>query len=119
MKNKLIISDNNMYLTVDSLIDVSNIITGSSNITLRKVDGKPYGCDKKYIDKDLIGDKIYQLIDQSKERILTIQIFVLHFLKIYIYFMMYMEQIVRYCLLVVSVRGYIRNKTSSMVNLRM
>ena len=81
MKNKLIISDNNMYLTVDSLIDVSNIITGSSNITLRKVDGKPYGCDKNYIDKDLIGDKIYELIDQSKERNINYTDFCFAFLE--------------------------------------
>ena len=49
MKNKLIDSDKNMYLNVDSLIDISNIITGSNNISLRKVNVKPYGCDKIYV----------------------------------------------------------------------
>ena len=33
-----------MYLTVNSLIDVNNIRTGSNNITLGKV--KPYECNK-------------------------------------------------------------------------
>ena len=52
-----------MYLTVDSLIDISNIITGSNNITLRKVNVKAYGNYKMYMDKHLIADKLYQLID--------------------------------------------------------
>ena len=30
-------SDGGMYLTVDSLIEINNIITGSNNINLRKV----------------------------------------------------------------------------------
>ena len=44
LKNKLVYiinifidSENNMYLTVDSLIDINNIITGLKNITPRKV----------------------------------------------------------------------------------
>ena len=68
VKNNLIDSDNDMYLTVDSLIDISNIITGSNNITLRKVIVKPYGCDKMNMDKDLIENKLYHLIDQFNER---------------------------------------------------
>lgn len=40
-----------MYLTVDLLIDMTNIITGSNNVTLRKVNVKPYGI---CMDKDLI-----------------------------------------------------------------
>ena len=36
IENNLIDSDGGMYLTVDSLIEVNNIITGSSDITLRK-----------------------------------------------------------------------------------
>ena len=53
-KNNLIDSDNSMYLTVNSLIDINNIITGLNNITLIKVNVKPYGYDKMYMDKDLI-----------------------------------------------------------------
>ena len=48
-----------MYLTVDSLIEINNIITRAHNITLRKVNVKPYGFDKIYMDKELIEDKLY------------------------------------------------------------
>ena len=68
IKNNLFDSDNNMYVTVDLLIDINNIITGSKNITLRKFNVKPYVYDKMYMDKDLIEDKHYKLIDQSNER---------------------------------------------------
>lgn len=64
MKNNLFDSDNNMYLTVHSLIDINNIVTGSNNITQIKDNVKPQECDKIYVDKDLLKDKLYQLIDQ-------------------------------------------------------
>ena len=41
-----------MYLTVDSLININNVINGSNNINLRKVNVKSYGFDKMYMDKD-------------------------------------------------------------------
>ena len=40
------------------LVDIKNIITGSNNITLRKVNNKPYGYDKMYMDKDLMEDEL-------------------------------------------------------------
>ena len=60
-----------MHLTVDSLIEKNNIITGSNNITLRKVNVKPDGLDKIYLDKVLIENKFYQLVDQFHERKIT------------------------------------------------
>ena len=48
-----------MYLTDDLLIETNNIITGSNNITLRKVNVKPYGFDKMYMGKEIIEDKLY------------------------------------------------------------
>ena len=57
-----------MYLTVDSLVDINNIITGSNNITLTKVTVKSYVYDKMYVDKDLIEDKLHELIDQFSDR---------------------------------------------------
>ena len=57
-----------MYLTVDSLVNIKNIITGSNKITLRKVNVKPYRCDTMYMDKDLIVDKLYRLIDPFHQR---------------------------------------------------
>ena len=52
IENNLIDSDGGMYLTVDSLIEINNIITGSNNITFRKINVKPYGYDKMYVDKE-------------------------------------------------------------------
>ena len=71
IENNLIDSDGGMYLTVDSLIELNNITTGSNNITLRKFNLKPYGFDKTYIDKELIEDKLYQIIHQFNERKIT------------------------------------------------
>ena len=55
-------------MTDDSLIGMNNIITGSNNNTLRKVNVKPYGYDQIYMDTDLIEDKLHQLIDKFHER---------------------------------------------------
>ena len=57
-----------MYLTVASLIEVNNIITGSKDITLKELNIKPYGFDEIHMDKDLIENKLYQIIDQFNER---------------------------------------------------
>ena len=59
-------SDGNIYLTVDSLREENNTITGSNNITLRKINVKPYGLGKMYMDKDIIKDKVNRSI-QRKE----------------------------------------------------
>ena len=53
------------------MIEKKHIITGSNNIPLRKVKVEPYGFDKMYMDKELIEDKLYQLIDQFNERSIT------------------------------------------------
>ena len=37
IKNSFTDSDNNFFLTVDSLIDINNIMTSSNNMTLKKV----------------------------------------------------------------------------------
>ena len=55
-------------MTVDSLIDINNIITGVKNNTPRKVNVKPHGYDKMYMDKYLIEDTLYQLIDQFSDK---------------------------------------------------
>ena len=41
IKNNVIDSDENMYVTFESLIDASNTVTSSNNITLRKANVKP------------------------------------------------------------------------------
>ena len=57
IKNNLIDSDDNMYLTADSLTDLSNIISSSKNVSLRNVNVKPCRYDNMHIDKD----KLYPL----------------------------------------------------------
>ena len=71
IENDLIDSDGGMYLIADSLIEKNNIITGTNNITLRKVDVKPYGFDKMYMDKELIENNLYEIIDRFSERKIT------------------------------------------------
>ena len=71
IKSNLIDTDGGMYLKVNSLIKVNNVIMGSNNITLRKVNIKPYGFDKMFMDKELIENKLYQIIDQLNERKIT------------------------------------------------
>ena len=60
-----------MYLIVNSLIEINNIIAGSNNITLRKVNVKPCRFYKINMDKDLIENKLYQIIYQFNERKVT------------------------------------------------
>ena len=65
-----------MYLTVDSLIELNNLITSSNNITLRKIYVEPYRFDKMYSDKELIEDKFYQIIDQFNKKKLCLKSFI-------------------------------------------
>ena len=81
-----------MHLTVDYFVEINNLITGSNNITLRKVSVKRYEFDKMYIDKELIEDKLLQIIDQFNER--------KKFYSILLNKIMVMVEHVRYCLLI-------------------
>ena len=45
------------------LIEINNTIIGSSYITLRKVNVKPYGSDKIYSYEEVTEDKLHQIID--------------------------------------------------------
>ena len=56
-----------MCLTIDPLIQINNIIAGSNNINLKKVNVKPYGFDRMCMDKNQIEDKLYQITDQFNE----------------------------------------------------
>ena len=77
IKNSFTDSDNNLFLTVDSLIAINNIMTSSNNITLKKVFVKFCGYDKMYMNKDSLEKKWYQLIDQfDEEKKLVIKVFI-------------------------------------------
>ena len=60
-----------LFLTVDSLITLNNIITDSKNLFLRDVNVKPAGLDKTYLDKTIIEPALYQLVDEFNERKVT------------------------------------------------
>ena len=71
----MIDSEGCLYLTVNSLVEINNIIISLNNFTLRKVNLKSYRFDKMYMDKDLKGDTFYQILDQFNERIITYKIY--------------------------------------------
>ena len=52
--NNFFDSDNNIYLTADSLIDINKIITALNNINRRKVNVKSNVYDKMYIEEHFI-----------------------------------------------------------------
>ena len=68
IRSNLIGFDGGMYLTVDSFIEINSTVVDLNNITLRRVNVRPQGFDKMYMDKELIEDKLYQTIDQFNER---------------------------------------------------
>ena len=67
IETDLIGFDGNMNLTVDSLTEINSITTCSNNITFRNVNVKPYEFKEIYIYKNLLEDKLYQIIDQFNE----------------------------------------------------
>ena len=56
--------NDDLFLTVDSLITLNNIITGSPYIGLRDINVKPLGYSKIYMDKSLVEAALYSLADQ-------------------------------------------------------
>ena len=70
IQSELLTIDGDLFLTVDSLITLNNIITNSNNITLRQINVKPAGYNKQYMHFNQIESELYRLIDQ-----LTIDIF--------------------------------------------
>ena len=62
-------------------------MTASNNITLRKVNVKPYGFDKMCMGKDLIEDKLYQIIDQfNKRKITPVKFYSIFLNKIHLFY---------------------------------
>ena len=74
-------SDGDLFLTVDSLIKLNNLITGSQHTKLRSCNVKPAGYNKQYMDVNKIDAALYGLIDDFNDRKITHRKFVLTFLK--------------------------------------
>ena len=68
---ELINSDGDLFLTVDSLITLNNIILGSRNMSLRCVNVKPAFYNKKYLDFSKIEFELYKLVDLFNDRYIT------------------------------------------------
>ena len=68
---ELISVDGDLFLTVDSLITINNIITNSSNHRLRSVNVRPAGYNKQYMDFTQIESELYLLIDQFNDRFIS------------------------------------------------
>ena len=68
---ELVTSDGDLLLTVDSLITLNNIITGSKNLSLRFVNVRPACYNKQYLDFTKIEFELYKLVDLFNDRYIT------------------------------------------------
>ena len=55
---------------VDSMIKINNMMPGSDNITLRKVNAQLYRFDKMYMENVPIKDKLYLLMRQKIKKLI-------------------------------------------------
>ena len=67
----LIESNGDMFLTVDSLIRLNNIITGSKNTHLRTHNVRAALCSKYFIEHNKIEAALYTLVDDFNGRRIT------------------------------------------------
>ena len=81
IQRKLLSTDGDLFLTVDSLITLNNIITNSNNIFLRQTNVKPAGYNKQYMHFDKIESELYRLIDQFNDRFISKRYFIKKFLN--------------------------------------
>ena len=80
IQRELISTDGDLFLTVDSLITLNNIITNSNNIFLRHINVKPAGYNKQYMHFNQIESELYRLIDQFNDRYISKRYFIKKFL---------------------------------------
>ena len=63
--------NSNLFLTVNSLITLNYVITGSRHIGLRDINVKAAGYSKTYMDKSLVEATLYSLVNQFNNRIIS------------------------------------------------
>ena len=80
IQRELLTIDGDLFLTVDSLITLNNIITNSNNISLRQINVKPAGYNKQYMHFNQIEQELYRLIDQFNDRYISKRYFIKKFL---------------------------------------
>ena len=81
IQRELITTDGDLFLTLDSLITLNNIITNSNNILLRQTNVRPAGYNKQYMHFNQIESELYKLIDQFSDRYITKRYFIKKFLN--------------------------------------
>ena len=81
IQEQLLTAEGDLFLTVDSLIFLNNIITNSNNISLRQINVKPAGYNKQYMHFDQIESELYRLIDQFNDRYISKRYFIKKFLN--------------------------------------
>ena len=81
IQRELITTDGDLFLTLDSLITLNNIITNSNNILLRQTNVRPAGYNKQYMHFNQIESELYKLIDQFNDRYITKRYFIKKFLN--------------------------------------
>ena len=81
IQRHLLTNNGDLFLTVDSLITLNNIITNSNNFFLRQVNVKPAGYNKQYMHFDQIESELYRLIDQFNDRFISKRHFIKKFLN--------------------------------------
>ena len=72
---ELLNKDGDLFLTIDSLIRINNIITNSHNLHLRRHNVKPAGYNKQYMDVSRIEAELYSLVDKFNDRGITSRAF--------------------------------------------
>ena len=71
-RNKYLINkDDNMFLTVDSLIHLNNLIAGSNNLQLRKVNVRPARYYRSYMDWCNVEFALYALVNYFNDHLIT------------------------------------------------
>ena len=108
IQRELLTTDGGLFLTVDSLITLNNIITNSNNIFLRQINVKPAGYNKQYMHFDQIESELYRLIDKFNDRCISKRYFLKKFLNEIHPFSDGNSRLVKLCFIISIERQFIR-----------
>ena len=81
IQKELLTAEGDLFLTVDSLITLNNIITNSNNLFLRQTNVKPAGYNRQYMHFNYIESELYRLVDQFNDRYISKTYFIKKFLN--------------------------------------
>ena len=81
-KNYLLTENNDLFLTLDSLIEVNNIVLNKNNTSLRRCQVRPAGFKFEYMHFSKIDFELQILIDKFNDRMVSKVVFLKQFLYI-------------------------------------